>query len=73
MSQTETILKHLRTRGSITPLEALTEYGCMRLGARVYDLKRMGHRITAERMDYVTEHGVRKHYAKYRMEDENGA
>ena len=37
MTQTEMILNHLKTKGRITPLEALNLYGCFRLGARVYD------------------------------------
>lgn len=44
MTQTDRILRHLREHGSITPLEALREFGCMRLGARIYDLKRAGVR-----------------------------
>ena len=39
LSQNEQILTHLLAGGSITPLEALVEFGCFRLGARIYDLK----------------------------------
>lgn len=45
MSQSKEILRHLRVHGSITPLEALQEYGCMRLAARVMELKAMGESI----------------------------
>ncbi len=38
-SQLEQIRRHLLTRGSITPLDALREYGCMRLGGRIYELR----------------------------------
>ena len=44
MSQCENILKHLQKR-SITPLDAFTLYGCMRLAARIQDLKEKGHEI----------------------------
>ena len=44
MSQAENILAHLYKR-SITPLDALTLYGCMRLAARIQDLKLLGHNI----------------------------
>ena len=44
MSQTENILAHLQKK-SITPLDALTLYGCMRLAARIQDLKDKGHKI----------------------------
>ena len=42
MTQTENILLHMKTHGSITPLEALNLSGCMRLGARIWDLRRAG-------------------------------
>lgn len=42
MKQAERVLKYMRDFGSITQLEAMQDLGCMRLGARVYDLKREG-------------------------------
>ena len=47
-SQCESILEHLNTYGSITPMEALNLYGCFRLGARVWELKARGHAIDSE-------------------------
>jgi hypothetical protein len=38
MTQTERIIKHLKEHGSITPLEAIKEYGITRLGARIWDM-----------------------------------
>lgn len=35
MTQTEQVLRHLQDYGSITPVEAMAEYGIMRLGARI--------------------------------------
>ena len=49
-SQTEAILRHLQ-RAPITPLEALNKYGCFRLGARIYDLRRLGHSIKSETVE----------------------
>lgn len=45
MSQNAQILKHLRTRGSITTLIAFKQYGICRLAARILDLEREGHLI----------------------------
>lgn len=42
-SQKMQILEHLRLYGHITPLEALTKYGCFRLGARIWELKNVDH------------------------------
>jgi Helix-turn-helix domain len=47
-TQAEAILEHLRAGGSITPLDALTEFGCFRLAARIYDLRRAGVAIEEE-------------------------
>ena len=47
MTQTEAVLAMLRERGSagVTPLEALDEIGTLRLGARIWDLRKEGHLI----------------------------
>lgn len=44
-SQTARILAHLQSGKTLTPLQALRRFGCFRLGARVWDLKRDGHDI----------------------------
>lgn len=38
-SQSDMIYAYMQQHGSITPLEALRELGCMRLGARIWELK----------------------------------
>ena len=48
-TQNQLIRQHLESGKTITPLEALSMYGCLRLGARIYDLKRDGLRIKTER------------------------
>lgn len=48
-TQTVLIRKHLESGKTITPLEALRNYDCLRLGARIYDLKRDGLPIKTER------------------------
>jgi hypothetical protein len=47
MSQCADILEALR-RGPITPLEALKDYGCLRLAARIEELRSSGHIIVTE-------------------------
>ena len=61
MTQSQQILQHLR-KSPLTPLEALSLYGCFRLGARVHELRREGHRIESR---MVQSNG--KHYAEYRL------
>lgn len=61
-TQNELVLRHLLIKGSITPLEALTEYGCFRLGARIYELKKKGYNIVTY---YETKNN--KTYARYEL------
>jgi len=67
MRQVDKILHYIQTHGSITPQEAQDYFGCMRLGARIYDLKRRGYHIVAERVDGVNKFGDKCHWARYRM------
>ena len=63
ISQNEKILHYLKKRGNkITPMRALNMFGCFRLGARVYDLKKQGHNIACE---FVKRRG--KHFAEYQL------
>ncbi|WP_440682321.1 helix-turn-helix domain-containing protein [Cysteiniphilum halobium] len=48
MHQSLEILNHLKDNVSITPLEALHKYGCMRLGARIFELRQKGYSIKTE-------------------------
>lgn len=45
MTQAEMILADLQAGKRITPMDALRDYGCFRLGARIWDLKQAGHDI----------------------------
>ena len=47
--QNAQILSHLKRGKEITPMEALNEYGCFRLAARVYELRDNGWPIECER------------------------
>lgn len=50
-SQNNEILKSLESGEKLTPIDALNRFGCFRLGARVYDLKRRGHNIITETIE----------------------
>ena len=65
MTQNEQILNYLKQGNAITPLEAFNLFGCFRLGARVHDLKAMGHNITSRMI--TLENG--KRVAQYRLEN----
>ena len=48
-TQNAQILSHLKSGKQITPIEALREYGCFRLAARVFELREIGWPIECER------------------------
>ena len=68
MTQNQKILRYMKQYGSITPLEALQEFGCMRLAARISDLRSMGVHIKARTAASVNQYGDVVHFAKYTLE-----
>ena len=71
-TQCERILRHLRDYGSIDPIIAISEYGCMRLASRINDLKRQGYIISAERGKGQNRYGEQVSFAVYRLVEEAG-
>ena len=65
MTQKERIKKYLDDFGSITPLEAMRDLGIMRLGARIWDLKRDGEPIIKRMESHKNRYGKTTHYARY--------
>ena len=63
VSQRKSILNYMQKGYKITPLEALKKFGCLRLGARIYDLKQQGFEIKARMIEKN-----KKRYAQYYME-----
>lgn len=61
-SQNKEILKYLQRGNKLTQLQALNMFGCLRLGARSFDLRKAGHNIHTE-MITVGEH--KKRVAEY--------
>lgn len=61
-TQKDQILDYLKFGNSITPIEALDKFGCFRLSAVVFKLRKCGYRITSE-----LEQTGRKRYARYRL------
>ena len=74
VTQCEMILKYIRENGSITDWEAMKHIGCMRLGSRICDLRKMGHQIHTNMETSMNRYGVRTSYARYTLTEgaENG-
>ena len=62
-SQNKEIRKHLENGNTLTPLDALSMFGCFRLGARIHDLKnKFGLNIKTEIIEISN-----KRFAKYSL------
>jgi hypothetical protein len=59
MSHRSKILSHLKRHKTITPIQALNDFGCLRLAARIQEL-RESHTI-------ITERPANGRYAIYRL------
>ena len=64
MTQNELVYTYMSQYGSITALDAV-RFGCLRLAARIHDLRQRGLRIESED---VTENG--KTFARYTLKKE---
>lgn len=71
MTQSERILRHLQDYGEIDPMEAIKQYGIMRLGARIWDLKHKGYPIRTQIRTGKNRYGEETHWAVYRLEEHN--
>lgn len=63
--QTEMILSHLQRRGSITSIEALTEYGIARCASRICELRQQGYKIESIPVQAKNRYGIKTHYTRY--------
>lgn len=62
MTQNEEILKALRNGDILTSIDALNQFGCFRLAARVKDLRDEGHNVKT-----IMRERNGKRYAAYYM------
>ena len=67
MTQSQRILRHLEDYGSITQMDAMQDYGIMRLASRVNDLRREGHPIITEVVEGRNRYGEKTHYTRYKV------
>lgn len=59
-TQTAQIRAHIVRHNSITPMEALRKYGCLRLAARIWELKESGFSVVKTMVSRGS-----KRYARY--------
>ena len=63
-TQAQMITEDLYLGCRVTPMTALLEYGCMRLAARIWDLRDDGHDIKERMIRVKTKRGY-THVAQY--------
>lgn len=70
-TQCERILRHLKDYGSITSMDAMNEYGIMRLAARINDLRAQGISIASDTKTGKNRYGEATHFSVYRLIEED--
>lgn len=69
-TQCQKIIRYMQKFGSITPLEAISDIGCMRLASRINDIKKMGYKVKTEHIDGFNRLGEATHFARYSLQEE---
>jgi len=67
MTQNEWVLNELK-KGPVTPIQALSQGGIMRLAARIQELRESGHEITTHKVEVNG-----KSFAQYVLEGKQNA
>ena len=65
LTQKEMVLRYLEDVGSITPLEAVKEFGIMCLAERIRDLRKLGANIVSVPETSINRYGSTVHYVRY--------
>ena len=73
ISQRTKILDYMRKYGSITHLQAQQDLGCMRLAARIGELREMGYAIGTRMKTGKNRDGGVTNFAEYYLEEDNNA
>lgn len=71
MAQIERVLAHLKSKGTLQPLEAWRDLGIYRLSAVIYDLRQEGYEIATKRLEVTNRFGETAHIAQYVLEAED--
>lgn len=73
MTQCEKVLEYMKDFGSITPLDAIRDIGCMRLASRIADLREQGYAIGRRMKTSKNRYGKNVSFAEYYLikEDKN--
>lgn len=66
-TQNDQVLDFMKQNGGITAMNAYEKLKITRLSARIYDLRKAGVEIEKERVSYISQDGIAKHYDIFRL------
>lgn len=66
-TQADRILDYINKFGSITSMQAYTNLGISQLGARIFELKKLGYLFSKERIKTKNHLGKNTYYDKYKI------
>lgn len=72
MSQNDMILNYLQNNGSLTQADAISLFGCYRLGARIFEIRSLGFDVRREMEQGVNRFGEKTRYARYWLKGNQG-
>lgn len=67
-TQCDRIMQYMHQHGSITALDAMREFGCMRLAARINDLRKRGIEIESAPQVSINRYGDKVSISRYYVE-----
>ncbi len=70
-NQTTRVLSYLKTHTGLTSMEAFKMFGCTRLSAKIYELRKAGYDIVTIDCEGFTRYGDKRTYAQYRLLKDN--
>lgn len=69
-TQAQKILDYMRKHGGITQKEAVEQFRCYRLSARIFELREQGHNIKSERVVFINDDHKTDCFVRYTLEKE---
>ena len=66
MNQTQAIKEYLEAGNTLTSMEAFEKFGCTRLSAKIFNLRKDGYNIDAIPCTSVTRYGTECRFVMYR-------
>lgn len=72
MNQVQAIKEHLESGKGITSMQAIKLYGCTRLSAKIFILRKRGMNISTIEHETVNRYGHKTSYLEYRKARDYG-